>query len=100
MFRFFCIATDVYNNKKVVLRQGDLGEAIRGSMTFPLYFKPIEIDGSLVFDGGIVNNFPVQDMKELFNPDIIIGHNVANNPRKTRSRQHHGADRKYDYAKN
>lgn len=79
---FFCIATDVYNNKKVVLRQGDLGEAIRGSMTFPLYFKPIEIDGSLVFDGGIVNNFPVQDMKELFNPDIIIGHNVANNPEK------------------
>lgn len=51
-------------------------------MTFPLYFKPIEIDGSLVFDGGIVNNFPVLDMKELFNPDIIIGHNVANNPEK------------------
>ena len=79
---YFCIATDVYNNKEVVLRNGDLGEAIRGSMTFPLYFKPIEIDGSLVFDGGIVNNFPVQKMKELFNPDIIIGHNVANNPRK------------------
>jgi NTE family protein len=79
---FFCIATDVYNNREVVLRQGDLGEAIRGSMTFPLYFKPIEIDGSLVFDGGIVNNFPVQHMKELFNPDIIIGHNVANNAKK------------------
>lgn len=79
---FFCIATDVYNNRKVVLRNGDLGEAIRGSMTFPLFFKPIEINGSLVFDGGIVNNFPVQDMKELFTPDIIIGHNVANNPKK------------------
>jgi len=79
---FFCIATDVYNNREMVLRQGDLGEAIRGSMTFPFYFKPIEIDGSLVFDGGIVNNFPVKNMKELFNPDIIIGHNVANNPEK------------------
>ena len=79
---FFCIATDVYNHKEVVLRNGDLGEAIRGSMTFPLYFKPIEIDGTLVFDGGIVNNFPVQRMKEIFNPDIIIGHNVANNPKK------------------
>ena len=79
---FFCVATDVYNNREVVLRKGDLGEAIRGSMTFPFYFKPIEIDGSLVFDGGIVNNFPVQDMKELFDPDIIIGHNVANNPVK------------------
>jgi len=79
---FFCIATDVYNNRKLVLRNGDLGEAIRGSMTFPLYFKPIEINGSLVFDGGIVNNFPVQDMKDIFTPDIIIGHNVANNPEK------------------
>lgn len=79
---FFCVATDVYNNKEVLLRKGDLGEAIRASMTFPLYFKPIEIDGSLVFDGGIVNNFPVQDMKELFDPDIIIGHSVANNPEK------------------
>ncbi|MBA4409011.1 MAG: patatin-like phospholipase family protein [Bacteroidota bacterium] len=79
---FFCIATDVYNNREMVLRQGDLGEAIRGSMTFPLYFKPIEIDGTLVFDGGIVNNFPVQNMKELFDPDIIFGHNVANNPEK------------------
>lgn len=79
---FFCIASDVYNNRELVLRKGDLGEAIRGSMTFPLYFKPIEIDGSLVFDGGIVNNFPVQKMKELFNPDIIIGHTVANNPEK------------------
>lgn len=79
---FFCIATDVYNNREMVLREGDLGEAIRASMTFPLYFKPIEINGSLVFDGGIVNNFPVHNMKELFNPDIIIGHNVANNPEK------------------
>jgi len=79
---FFCIATDVYKNSEVVLRQGDVGEAIRGSMTFPLYFKPIEINGSVVFDGGIVNNFPVQNMKELFKPDIIIGHNVANNPQK------------------
>lgn len=79
---FFCIATDVYNNREVVLRKGDLGEAIRASMTIPLYFKPIEIDGTLVFDGGIVNNFPVKNMKEIFNPDIIIGHNVADAVRK------------------
>ncbi len=79
---FLCIATDVHNNKEVVLRSGDLGEAIRASMTFPFYFKPIEIDGNLVFDGGIVNNFPAQNMKELFQPDIIIGHNVSNNAGK------------------
>ncbi|MGV8095194.1 MAG: patatin-like phospholipase family protein [Mangrovibacterium sp.] len=79
---FMCIATDVFNNKELELRSGDLGEAVRASMTFPLYFKPIEIDGSLVFDGGIVNNFPVQNAMDAFNPDIIIGHKVANNARK------------------
>jgi len=79
---FMCIATDVYNNKELEIRSGDLGEAIRASMTFPFYFKPIEIDGALAFDGGIVNNFPVQNTLEAFNPDIIIGHKVANNARK------------------
>ena len=79
---FLCMATDIYNNTDMELRKGDLGEAIRASMTFPLYFKPIEIDSSLVFDGGILNNFPVKNALEAFNPDIIIGHKVANNPKK------------------
>ncbi len=79
---FLCIATDVYNNKEVELRSGDLGEAIRASMTFPIYFKPIVIDSTLVFDGGIVNNFPAKNMIEKFQPDIVIGHKVANNASK------------------
>ncbi|MDD4109465.1 MAG: patatin-like phospholipase family protein, partial [Prolixibacteraceae bacterium] len=44
MVPFFCVATDVYNNKPVLLRKGDLGEAIRASMTVPLYLKPISIN--------------------------------------------------------
>ncbi len=79
---FLCIATDVYNNTEVELRSGDLGEAIRASMTFPFYFKPIVVNGSLVFDGGIVNNFPVKNAIEAFNPEMIIGHKVANNAAK------------------
>ncbi|MGQ8335101.1 patatin-like phospholipase family protein [Sunxiuqinia sp. A32] len=79
---FLCIATDVFDNREIELRNGDLGEAIRASMTFPLYFKPIVIDGALVFDGGIVNNFPTRNMIESFAPDIIIGHKVANNARR------------------
>jgi len=79
---FLCIATDVHNNREVVLRKGDLGEAIRASMTFPFYFKPIEIDGNLLFDGGIVNNFPAKNMKEIFKPDLMIGHNVSGNADK------------------
>ncbi len=79
---YLCVATDVYDNKEIELRSGDLGEAVRASMTFPFYFKPIIIDDALVFDGGIVNNFPAKNAMEAFKPDIIIGHKVANNARK------------------
>lgn len=78
MVPFFCVATDVYNNQPVILRKNDLGEAIRASMTVPLYFRPITINDTLMFDGGIVNNLPHDIMKKIYNPDIIIGHKVAN----------------------
>lgn len=78
MIPFFCIAADVNKSQPVILSSGDLGSSIRASMTVPLYFKPIKIDGNLLFDGGILNNFPTREMKETFNPDIIIGHKVAN----------------------
>lgn len=78
MIPFRCVSTDIYENKAVVHADGDLGEAIRASMTFPLVYKPIEKDGRLLFDGGIVNNFPVDVMMEDFNPDIVIGHTVTN----------------------
>lgn len=76
MVPFRCVATDIYHNKAVILGSGDVGEAVRASMTFPLVYKPIEKDGVLLFDGGIVNNFPTNIMKEEFKPDIIIGHKV------------------------
>jgi len=82
MVPFRCVSTDIYNNKAVISSSGDVGEAIRASMTFPLIYKPIEKDGMLLFDGGIVNNFPTDIMKEDFNPDIIIGHKVSNLSKK------------------
>ena len=81
MVPFFCVASDVKNNKPVILQSGDLGSAIRASMTVPFYFNPIEIDGDLLFDGGILNNFPTDYMKQIFKPDIIIGHTVAEGKR-------------------
>ncbi len=82
MVPFFCVATDVHSNKAVILRKGDLSEAIRASMTFPIYYKAIKIDGKLLFDGGMVNNFPQDFMKDIYNPDIIIGHKVADEARE------------------
>ena len=74
---FRAVASDVYHKREVILRNGDLGDAVRASMSFPFVFKPIEIDSVLVYDGGIYNNFPVDVMKSDFNPDIIIGSIVA-----------------------
>jgi NTE family protein len=79
---FRCVASDIHNKEAVVCRYGELGDAIRASMTFPFMFKPIQIDKKLLFDGGIFNNFPVDVMRSDFKPDFIIGSAVANNPKK------------------
>jgi len=79
MVPFLCVASDIANKKPTVLRKGDLGSAIRASMTYPLLFKPIMIDSVLLFDGGFYNNFPWDVMATDFNPDIIIGVKCAGN---------------------
>ncbi|MBP6663492.1 MAG: patatin-like phospholipase family protein, partial [Paludibacter sp.] len=68
---FRCVASDIYNREPVVLRNGVLGDAIRASMTFPFMYKPIVVDGRLLFDGGIFNNFPVDVMRSDFKPDVM-----------------------------
>ena len=76
---FRCVASDVYNKREVVFSQGDLGNSVRASMTFPLVFRPIRIDDVLVYDGGIYNNFPINVMVDDFAPDFIIGSAVSGN---------------------
>ncbi len=76
---FRCVAADIYKNEAVTLKYGDLGKAIRASMTFPFYFKPIRYNGVLLFDGGMYNNFPANVMYNDFLPDIIIGSKVVKN---------------------
>lgn len=79
---FRCVASDVYNKKPLIMKNGDLGDAVRASMSFPFVFKPIEIDSVLAYDGGIYNNFPTDVMRSDFHPDVIIGSAVAANPGK------------------
>ena len=79
---FRCVASDVYHKHKIVLKNGNLGDAIRASMTFPMVFKPIKMNGVLVYDGGIYDNFPVDVMHEDFDPDFIIGVSVSGPDKK------------------
>ena len=72
---FLCIATDVEKGKPVVLNSGYLPEAIAASGAFPSLFEPIEIDGKVLIDGGVVNNYPIDEVKNL-GADFIIGVDV------------------------
>lgn len=74
---FRCVTSDVFHKHKIVCSKGSLGDAVRASMSFPMVFKPIEMDGVLVYDGGIYDNFPVDVMREDFDPGFIIGVSVS-----------------------
>ncbi|MFW5705869.1 MAG: patatin-like phospholipase family protein, partial [Bacteroidota bacterium] len=76
---FRCITADIDSNRRVIMSSGDLDKAIRASLTFPFYYKPIKINGRLLFDGGMYNNFPVDVVQQEFQPDVIIGSKVAGN---------------------
>jgi NTE family protein len=74
---FRCVVSDVDSTQTIVMSNGDLSSAVRGSMTIPFIFKPITVHGKLVFDGGMYNNFPADVANRDFHPDVIIGSRVA-----------------------
>jgi len=74
---FRCVSADIVAKEAVVLSKGDLAQAVRASMAFPVYFTPVITDGKIMYDGGIYNNFPVDVMQKDFNPDVIIGVNAG-----------------------
>jgi len=77
MIPFRCVVADIDSSKPMVLRKGNLSNAVRGSMSIPFIFSPTEIDGQIVFDGGMYDNFPVDAASSAFRPDVIIGSRVA-----------------------
>ena len=76
---FRCVASDVAHKKSITFSSGNLNEAVRASMTYPLYLNPIRIHDTLYFDGGLYNNFPADVMYSEFDADYIIGSNVSQN---------------------
>lgn len=73
MVPFLCVASDLNARKPVVMRSGELGEAVRSSMSIPLVFKPIKKDSMLLYDGGVYDNFPWKPLDEAFAPELIVG---------------------------
>jgi len=73
---FFAVATDLIAAESVIFDSGNLIHAVRASMAVPSVFSPIEIDGRLLVDGGVLNNFPILEMRRR-GVDIIIGVDVG-----------------------
>jgi NTE family protein len=71
------MASDIFTQNQVILKNGRLSDAARATHTVPFFYEPIRIDGKYLFDGGVYNNFPVDVMQRDFNPDAIIGVNVS-----------------------
>lgn len=76
---FLCVSADVATGAEVVHREGYLPSAMRATMAIPSVFTPVKINGRLLIDGGVVNNFPVDQVKEM-GADILIGVNVGQQP--------------------
>ncbi len=72
---FLCMATNVETGESVLMDSGYLPEAIMASGTFPSLFEPSEIDGNILIDGGVVNNYPIDEVREM-GADFIIGVDV------------------------
>jgi NTE family protein len=72
---FVCIGADVVTGQEVVLKSGYLHDALRASMAIPTVFTPVEVNGTLLIDGGFINNFPADRIKEM-GAEIVIGVDV------------------------
>jgi NTE family protein len=68
---FRCVATDMQTGDRVVLHDGSLPRAVRASIAIPGVFTPVEINGRVLADGGMVENIPVEVVREM-DADTVI----------------------------
>ena len=72
---FFCIATNIETGKQIILNKGNLTQSIMASGALPTLFQPVNINDDLLIDGGVVNNYPIDELRAK-GMDIIIGVDV------------------------
>ena len=72
---FICIGTDLEDGSSVLLDKGVFHKALRASMSIPSYFTPVHFNDRLLVDGGVVNNYPVRDVRAM-GADVIVGVDV------------------------
>lgn len=78
---FLCIATDIEYGEQVVMNKGVLAKALYASSALPSIFSPVILDDKFLIDGGITNNYPIEEVRKM-GADIIIGVDVQNGLRE------------------
>ena len=68
---FCCVAADCYSGKNIVLREGKVAPCVRASSSIPVLFKPVEMDGKLLVDGGVLCRVPTEEVKAM-GADVVI----------------------------
>lgn len=59
------VATDISNGEKVIIKEGNVSDAVKASASIPVIFEPVEIDGRMLVDGGLLESVPIEALKEL-----------------------------------
>ncbi|WP_378179650.1 patatin-like phospholipase family protein [Aquimarina sp. SS2-1] len=72
---FFCISTNIATGEQILLDKGYLPEAVSASGALPSIFSPIELNGILMTDGGVSNNYPIKEIRKK-GAEIVIGIDV------------------------
>jgi len=78
---FLCVATDAETGKQVILDKGYLPDVIIASGAIPTLFEPVNLNGKLLVDGGVSNNYPIDELL-VKGIDIVIGVDVQDSLRK------------------
>jgi NTE family protein len=76
---FACVATDLINNKPHVFRSGSLSQALRSTMSLPGVFTPVKTDTTVLVDGGLLDNLPV-DVAQQLGAEVTIAVHLETKP--------------------
>jgi NTE family protein len=96
--KFTAVAADIKREKEIWMNEGRLFDAIRASISLPLFFTPVERNGVLLIDGGVLNPVPIAPTFHD-TTDITIAVNLGGKPEQKYNRQpkqtqeaHHPSD--------
>ena len=82
---FACVSANLTRAVPVVDQHGPLWQAVRASTAIPGVFTPVVVDGDVLVDGGVMNNYPVDVMREELRAGTVIGSNAAAQETKRQS---------------